>query len=141
MIFNTSFDSAFHFLLMIIPISLMHKSRSYKSIAININILLLSSSPSPAYERPSSPASPPSSRSPIFFHLSLDSCQLATEGLTIMHHPLISRVSIVACCVLLFKLQFGLKNGLLHESCGRRPGRRRWTSTSTQSWRCSTGRV
>ena len=94
MIFNNSFDSAFHFLLMIIHISLMHKSRSYKSIAININIKIS-----------------------VFFHLSLDSCQLATEGLTIMHHPLISRVSIVACCVLLFKLQFGLKNGLLHESC------------------------
>ena len=42
----------------------------------------------------SSPASPPSSRSLIFLHRGLDSCQLATECQC--HHPLISWVSIVA---------------------------------------------
>ena len=61
---------------------------------MNINNLLLSNSPSPACGRlllhlPRHP------RSLIFLHLSLDSCQLATECQC--HHPLISWVSIVAC--------------------------------------------
>ena len=69
---------------------LWYKCRLCKHIRIN-NKLTFSSLWT------SSPASPPSSRSLIFLHLSLDSCQLATECQTIMHHPLISLFSIVAC--------------------------------------------
>ena len=98
MILNTSFDSAFHFLLMIIPVSLLHKSRSCKSIAMIDYKQLITIKLTFSSLWTSSPASPPSSvikrsdlLAPRFRLVSVRYCQI------IMHHPLISWVSIVAC--------------------------------------------